>query len=92
MGSPAIQVSIEFDDNESEKDLDERTPKMPWAGASFLICGEIYGGNPDQKWTRFIPEEPLQPRPPVPRGCFASGRSDKPHLGVKQARRLSVFV
>jgi hypothetical protein len=69
--SPAIDIPIEVDkDREDENDI----PEMPWPGAALTESwfSVIYGYS-EGEWTRFVPEDPLKPRPPAPRRPLGPG-------------------
>jgi hypothetical protein len=67
-GSPAIQVPIEID-----KDSENPDDDIPGAAFSESWWSEIHGYT-EQRWTKFVPENPLKPRPPAPRRPMGPGR------------------
>ena len=72
--SPAIDVPIEIDKNSVELDEND-IPELPWPGASLSESWwSVLYGYTDEQWTRFVPENPLKPRPPVPRRPLVAGR------------------
>jgi hypothetical protein len=77
-GSPAIQVPIEIDkDSNSDGDGpdEDDVPKLPWGHAELSESWwSVLHGFTDEQWTRFVPENPLKPRPPATRGPMGPGR------------------
>lgn len=72
--SPAIDVPIAIDKDVTEVDEDD-IPEMPWSGASLTEgWWSVLYGYTDEQWTRFVPENPLKPRPPAPRRPMGPGR------------------
>jgi hypothetical protein len=72
--SPAIDVPIEIDKDSVEADEDDIL-EVPWSGASLSESWwSVLYGYTDEKWTRFVPGNPLQPRPPAPRRPAGPGR------------------
>jgi hypothetical protein len=72
--SPAIDVPIEIDRHRIEVDEND-LPDVPWSGASLSESWwSVLYGHTDEQWTRFVPENPLKPRPPAPRRPMGPGR------------------
>jgi hypothetical protein len=73
--SPAIDVPIEIDKESVELPDENAIPDMPWSGASLTEhWWSVLYGYTDEQWTRFVPENPLKPRPPAPRRALGPGR------------------
>ena len=71
--SPAIDVPIEIDKDSSEPD-EADIPDIPWSGASLSESWwSVLYGDTDEQWTRFVPDNPLRPRPPAPRRPLGPG-------------------
>jgi hypothetical protein len=72
--SPAIDVPIEIDKDSVEADEND-IPEVPRPSASLSESWRsVLYGYTDEQWTRFVPENPLKPRPPVPRRPLGAGR------------------
>ena len=71
--SPAIDVPIEIDKDSDQDEVD--IPELPWSGASLTESWwSVLYGYTDERWTRFVPDDPLRPRPPAPRRPLGPGR------------------
>jgi len=72
--SPAIDVPLKIDKDHLEAD-EKDIPDLHWSGASLSESwwGVLYS-HTDEQWTRFITENPLNPRPPAPRRPMGPGR------------------
>lgn len=72
--SPAIDVPIEIDKDSTDADEND-IPQVPWSGASLSESWwSVLYGYTDEQWTRFVPDNPLRPRPPAPRRPLGPGR------------------
>jgi hypothetical protein len=70
--TPAIDVPIEID---RESDDENNIPPMPWSHASLTEgWWSVLYGYTDEKWTPFVEQDPLKPRPPAPRKPLGPGR------------------
>jgi hypothetical protein len=75
--SPAIDVPIEIDKDRVER-MKTTFPEFPWQRASLSErWWSILYGYTDEQWTRFVPENPLKPRPPAPRRSGTHARGGK---------------
>lgn len=73
--SPAIDVPIEVDDDDTAEEDETDTPELPWSGASLSESWwSVLYGRSEGQWIRFVPENPLKPRPPAPRRPMGPGR------------------
>jgi hypothetical protein len=68
-GSPAIPVPIEID-------KDSNSDGYGAGGHAELSESwwSVLHGFTDEQWTRFVPENPLKPRPPATRRPMGPGR------------------
>ena len=72
--SPSIGVPMEIDKDALEVNEND-LPDVPWAGASLSESWwSVLYGYTDEHWTRFVPEDPLKPRPPAPRRPIGPGK------------------
>src|SRR5258708_5584258 len=72
--SPAIDIPIEIEKSVPDDDEDA-VPELPWSGASLSESWwSVLYGRAGVSWTRFVPEDPLKPRPPAPRRPLGPGR------------------